>query len=47
MNECNVCGTCQYYDEYANGYCSKLTAIVEPEEYSCKEYELNKDGLEE
>lgn len=35
----NVCGTCKHYNEWENGYCDKINAVVEPEEYQCKEFE--------
>ena len=40
-----VCGSCKYYDENQNGFCSKLSAMVEPEEYGCKNWILYGDGL--
>ena len=41
-----VCGTCQYYDEWHNGYCNKLNIEIEPEEYSCELYENGEEQVE-
>ena len=38
-----VCGTCQYYDEWKNGYCSKEKSFKEPEDESCEIYEKMRD----
>lgn len=41
----NVCGTCKYYNEWKNGLCSNLMAMVEPEDYVCVRYEAYKPRI--
>lgn len=39
----NVCGSCDYYNEFENGYCEKSKSEVEPENNCCGYYSLFKN----
>ena len=38
-----VCGTCEYYDEWKNGYCPCKQTQVEPEDNSCDKYKESEE----